>query len=59
MALIRSVIHLLWMGITVVPYALAIMHPNTRRYFDQYKIPYEIIAQDTRRLVVKKPATTP
>ena len=25
MALIRSVIHLLWMGITVVPYALAIM----------------------------------
>ena len=28
MALIRSVIHLLWMGITVVPYALAIMLGN-------------------------------
>ena len=25
MAFLRSVIHLLWMGITVVPYALAIM----------------------------------
>ncbi|KAB7575700.1 1-acyl-sn-glycerol-3-phosphate acyltransferase, partial [Verminephrobacter sp. Larva24] len=25
MAAIRSVIHLLWMGLTVVPYALAIL----------------------------------
>jgi 4-amino-4-deoxy-L-arabinose transferase-like glycosyltransferase len=35
--------------------ALAIMTPTTIRYFDQNKLPYEIIARDTRRLVVKKP----
>ena len=38
------------------PAALAIMHPNTLHYFDQYTLPYEIIGRDTRRLVVKKPA---
>ncbi len=35
--------------------ALAIMNPNTIQYFDQNKLPYEIIAQDTRRLVVRRP----
>ena len=35
--------------------ALAIMNPNTIAYFDQHKLPYEIIARDTRRLVVRKP----
>jgi hypothetical protein len=35
--------------------ALAIMNPPTLQYFDQNKLPYEIIAQDTRRLVVKRP----
>jgi 4-amino-4-deoxy-L-arabinose transferase-like glycosyltransferase len=35
--------------------ALAIMNPTTIQYFDRNKLPYEIIAQDTRRLVVKRP----
>jgi 4-amino-4-deoxy-L-arabinose transferase-like glycosyltransferase len=35
--------------------ALAIMNPTTIRYFDDHKLPYEIIARDTRRLVVRKP----
>ena len=35
--------------------ALAIMNPPTIAYFDQNKLPYEIIARDTRRLVVRRP----
>jgi hypothetical protein len=35
--------------------ALAIMNPTTIQYFDQNKLPYEIIARDTRRLVVRRP----
>ncbi|MBL8385675.1 MAG: glycosyltransferase family 39 protein [Burkholderiales bacterium] len=35
--------------------ALAIMHPNTLAYFDQMRLPYEIIGRDTRRAVVRKP----
>jgi 4-amino-4-deoxy-L-arabinose transferase-like glycosyltransferase len=37
------------------PEALAIMHPNTLDYFKDNGLPYEIIARDTRRAVVKKP----
>jgi 4-amino-4-deoxy-L-arabinose transferase-like glycosyltransferase len=39
------------------PEALAIMHPNTIAWFDAERLPYEIIARDTRRLVVKKPSS--
>jgi 4-amino-4-deoxy-L-arabinose transferase-like glycosyltransferase len=35
--------------------ALAIMNPTTLGYFDQHKLPYEIIARDTRRIVVRRP----
>lgn len=35
--------------------ALAIMNPTTLNYFDQHKLPYEIIARDTRRIVVRRP----
>ena len=35
--------------------ALAIMNPTTIGYFDQQKLPYEIIARDTRRIVVRRP----
>ena len=35
--------------------ALAIMNPTTIQYFDQHQLPYEIIARDTRRLVVRRP----
>jgi 4-amino-4-deoxy-L-arabinose transferase-like glycosyltransferase len=35
--------------------ALAIMHPNSLAYFDQHRLPYEIIGRDTRRAVVRKP----
>lgn len=38
------------------PEALAIMHPDTLAYFDQKRLPYEIIGRDTRRAVVRKPA---
>jgi len=46
----------LWMRADHVG-ALAIMAPNTIRYFDEHQLPYEIIARDTRRLVVRKPAS--
>ena len=36
--------------------ALAIMHPDTLQYFDQHRLPYEVIGRDTRRAVVRKPA---
>ena len=36
--------------------ALAIMHPNTLQYFEQHKLPHEVIGRDTRRVVVRKPA---
>ncbi len=42
-----------WMQATE---ALAIMHPNTLQYFEQHRLPYEIIGRDTRRAVVRKPA---
>ncbi|MFN0161774.1 MAG: phospholipid carrier-dependent glycosyltransferase [Burkholderiales bacterium] len=38
------------------PEAFAILHPGTQSKLDQLGLPYEIIARDTRRLVIKKPA---
>lgn len=38
------------------PEALAILHPGTQAKLDQLGLPYEIIARDTRRLVIRKPA---
>lgn len=35
--------------------AMAIMNPNSLAYFDQHGLPYEIIARDTRRIVVRRP----
>ncbi|MDB5807415.1 MAG: glycosyl transferase family 39 [Betaproteobacteria bacterium] len=35
--------------------SLAIMNPSSLQYFDQHKLPYEIIARDTRRIVVRRP----
>lgn len=37
------------------PYALAIMTPETYRQFKASALPMQVIAQDTRRVVVKKP----
>lgn len=37
------------------PYALAIMTPETYRQFKAGGLPMQVIAQDTRRVVVKKP----
>lgn len=37
------------------PYALAIMTPDTYRSLNQRGLPMQIIARDTRRIVVKKP----
>ena len=36
-------------------FAMAIMHPGTLAYFDRHKVPYVIIARDTRRVIVRKP----
>ena len=35
------------------PDALAIMHPGTLVYFNQHKVPYTILARDTRRVIVR------
>ncbi len=37
------------------PHALAIMHPGTLLYFQRHNVPHEIVARDTRRVVVRKP----
>ncbi|MDD5330284.1 MAG: glycosyltransferase family 39 protein [Sulfuricella sp.] len=37
------------------PYALAIMQPDTLQQFKASGLPMQIIAQDTRRVVIKKP----
>jgi 4-amino-4-deoxy-L-arabinose transferase-like glycosyltransferase len=37
------------------PYALAIMVPNTYQQLKQAGLPMQVIAEDTRRIVVKKP----
>ena len=36
-------------------FAMAIMHPGTLAYFERHKVPYVIIARDTRRVIVRKP----
>ena len=36
-------------------FAMAIMHPDTIVYFERNKLPYTIIARDTRRMIVRKP----
>lgn len=36
-------------------FAMAIMHPGTLVYFERNKVPYKIIARDTRRVIVRKP----
>ena len=35
------------------PDALAIMHPGTLVYLNQHKVPYTILARDTRRVIVR------
>jgi 4-amino-4-deoxy-L-arabinose transferase-like glycosyltransferase len=35
------------------PDALAIMHPGTLVYFNTHKVPYTILARDTRRVIVR------
>ncbi len=37
-------------------FAMAIMHPGTLVYFEAHKVPHEIIARDTRRVIVRKPS---
>jgi 4-amino-4-deoxy-L-arabinose transferase-like glycosyltransferase len=36
-------------------FAMAIMHPDTIVYFERNKLPYTVIARDTRRVIVRKP----